>query len=882
MMNLDSVRDKALKKYHLGIQALKHKVLGDDLPNRELPTKDLLEAFGDRYSFADVLPYERYDDENGLYFNHDSYGFVLYCQPSTGLVETDLSILQGILRTQFVENSTVQISLIADPNIDFILNNWRNNKNKANSDIQPMFKLMADNRVEYLKKGKWQSLIKGQPFVLRNYHLVVSYTQPIPSYLEKEELNTADIDSLQRLKSTFLSALNSANIASMELLPEPLINLLSNIINPSKDDAQYVRYDDFNYINDQIVDPETTVFFGAGGANINTKGGEYSVMPFHVRQYPRQWTPYNNQDLIGDSINDVLRIGCPFILTLSIHAPEPISTKSKATATATRTAQMTDSPIAKVVPQWADRNKDWQFAVDAIDNGEQLLESCFQIILFSEKGEERKVEQNILSLYSSLGWVVSRSRYTALHALIHSLPMGAGQDVKKSMRKFKFYKKMLSSNCVNIAPWVAEFKGNSSPIMLFAGRKGQLAYFDPFQNKKGNYNIACTATSGSGKSFFTQDWVYGILGAGGRAFILDAGHSYRNLCRLMNGTYIDFGEVGKRLCFNPFTNISTSSDAIEVEADIADKYQAVSHFEEQLQMIKLLIIQMANGGTEVLTRKQEAFIEKAIQNAWSKHKNKACVDDVINELKEDKTDEGTAESTPKGLAVMLYSWSREGQYSRYVNGENTIDLDNDFVVMDLDALNKTKDLQSVAVLMLIMQITQVMYLSGRKDQPKLAIIDEAWRLMGESGGTAAEAINEGYRVARKHGGSFMTITQGITDYFASPSAFAAYSNSDFTIFLRQKPDVLTKAVADGNLDNSDGKVDLLRTLKTLQGEYSELAISSPDGLSIYRFLTDKVTGRLYSTTPKDVQFILNALSNGVKLLDAVQMLLEEDENNGVA
>ena len=175
-------------------------------------------------------------------------------------------------------------------------------------------------------------------------------------------------------------------------------------------------------------------------------------------------------------------------------------------------------------------------------------------------------------------------------------------------------------------------------------------------------------------------------------------------------------------------------------------------------------------------------------------------------------------------------------FGKYFEGKSNIDLDHPFVVLELDALNSTPDLQSVVLLLLMMKITQVMYLSGNRSQPKMCIIDEAWRLLGR--GRAAEFIEEGYRVARKHGGLFATITQKIGDYFKSETAKAAYMNSDYCLYLRQKPEELQSAEASGQIDNSDGKVDVLRGVETIQGEYSEIAISSPDGLAVVRLLLD--------------------------------------------
>ncbi|MDT1867708.1 hypothetical protein FPK69_25925, partial [Acinetobacter baumannii] len=76
-----------------------------------------------------------------------------------------------------------------------------------------------------------------------------------------------------------------------------------------------------------------------------------------------------------------------------------------------------------------------------------------------------------------------------------------------------------------------------------------------------------------------------------------------------------------------------------------------------------------------------------------------------------------------------------------------------------------------------------------------------------------------YRVARKHGGSFMSLTQKISDYFKSETSKAALMNADFTIYLRQKPAELNSAVKQQHIDDSSGIVDVLRTLETKQGQY---------------------------------------------------------------
>ena len=112
----------------------------------------------------------------------------------------------------------------------------------------------------------------------------------------------------------------------------------------------------------------------------------------------------------------------------------------------------------------------------------------------------------------------------------------------------------LTWSCVNTAPVAAEWKGSRSPLLMLVGRRGQITYVDPFDNEKGNFNIAVAAASGAGKSFFTQEMVMSLLGTGGRVWVIDSGRSYERLCRLLGGTYLEFGpKVDINL--NPFTGV---------------------------------------------------------------------------------------------------------------------------------------------------------------------------------------------------------------------------------------------------------------------------------------------------------------------------------------
>lgn len=838
-------------------------LVNDNPPGKRLdegdvpPTVAEFRSLSERHTLASLFPYESYDPDTGVYYNKDTVGFMLVASPATGLGEIELNVLNGIFNQSHRANTVIQVSIISDTNIEYILENWQEGKsNVDDADIAKIFRLLAKNRVDYLQKSKWDSLFRDQAFLLKNFHLVVSYVIPVPAGMNPIDVHKDDIDFLERTRESMVGTLRSAKIFAQNMWPELFINIMNSIVNPGRSKAPALVYDEKQLINSQIVDADTMALFDSGTSSLIHKGESFSLIPFHVRQFPSQWAGFNNGSLIGSFTNNILRIPCPFIATLTVNVPDQLSARGMVMRKSARATQMADSPIAKYATQWRDRKIDWDYTSKKVDDGNKLTDAFYQILLITPQGKEKESEQALISTYGSLGWVLSRSRYTPVHSFLGALPMGMCQETNRALKLFGHYRSMLSWNCTNVAPWVGEWKGTRTPMMIFTGRRGQITYFDPFDNDKGNYNLSCCATSGSGKSFLTQEWVFSCLGSGGRAFIIDAGHSYKNLCKLLKGTYLEFGSEAGQICLNPFSSIN----------DGDPKY-----FKEQLPLLKMLIAQMASPEAP-LSAKQRAVLEKAILSAWEVHKNKATISKVVDALLADQSDDGPMHATAKDLAVMLHSYTRGGMFSEYFEGESNVDLNNRFVVLELDALNTMPDLQSVVLLILMMRITQVMYLSGNKKQRKLCIIDEAWRLLGR--GRAGSFIEEGYRVARKHGGSFMTITQKISDYYSSETAKAAYMNSDFAIFLRQKPEELQSAEFNGHIDNSDGKVDVLKSLETVQGKYSELAISSPDGLSVLRFVVDPITEKLYSTKADEVDYIRDAEARGIDIFDAVQDLIK--------
>ena len=134
------------------------------------------------------------------------------------------------------------------------------------------------------------------------------------------------------------------------------------------------------------------------------------------------------------------------------------------------------------------------------------------------------------------------------------------------------------------------------------------------------------------------------------------------------------------------------------------------------------------------------------------------------------------------------------------------------------------------------------------------------------------------RRARKYTGALVTGTQSMLDYYENPAARVCLDNSDWSVFLSQKPEVIDQLVTDGRLQAPEGVAHSLKSLTSIRGQFSECGIRGPDGWLFGRLLLDKYSLAIFSTTGRTVQK-LNELvdGRGMNMGDALEQLVESGE-----
>ncbi len=830
------------------------------------PSVRRMEQMLKTHRLADLLPHEVYDEEHSLFINSDSYGFAIEMTTAVGLSESTLDVLSGLFTGDNIERDTViQVILYASPDVMPELARWANAVHADTPDANDLddsrprrndniFRRMARARVEHVLKGCWRSMSPHTSMMTRDFRAFITFQRPLPEG-KSENLTALMKRKMKSRTAQILSTLSTAGLSGRVMDAEQLINLLDTMINARTIRREDRAYDDSELVRDQVVAKENLLLVGRDDLYLHNPDRETHLSLFGVDTYDKYWAGWNNGELIGSLYEEALRISTPFMITVTVRCPDPLEQAGQARLNLNRAVQMSESPIAKTVPGWHDKRREWEFVVRKIDEGHTNLQVNYQIVLFSDKDNTEAAEKQLETTFKANKWRLYKLRHVLLPAFIMALPLGASQTYVRFAYDKKLFKTLPSWSIVNICPWIAEWKGTRNPLQLLYGYRGQVTHFNPWDNQDGNFNMAIAARPGSGKSFWLQDLLLCVLGQGGRAWVFDRGRSFEPLCRLLGEHYstqfIDF-DASNRLSLNPFTHV------VSWEGDKDGGSERV--------MIHSLLVQMATSD-QPLPPERQTWLDVALQAVWERKGRDAEITDIYDELY-------TREDVRyQDLADALYPFTRRGVFGDYFCGPSTIDLRDDFVVLEMKELDQTPQLQTIVLLILMMRIEQTMYSPKREQRKQVCLIDEAWKLLRH--GNASTFVEEGYRTARKYNGAFVTITQGVNDYYRNPTTQACLENSDWTLLLAQRDESIKQLAKSDRLPGGEESIKLIRKLRLMKGLYSSCAVIGPGGLTVARLIVDKFSEMLFTTNSNEIAERQALMASGLSMSEAIEHMAEE-------
>lgn len=795
-----------------------------------------------RDSYSDFLPLVAWVEEEGAFLTiDDGWGYSWELVPSAYMFAHVHEALLGLLNVNFPEGTVLQLQSFADPLIDDALDAYLDLKTRPD----PLIQASARRTFDYLKAGTaGLKALHGIP--IRDFR----------TFLSVKTREPMDNDLKRQIEEQL------AKLGIRRLPPEDVVAFYRRIFNGVFEHAPGVfsqgEQNRAVPVRKQIIDAGPGFAFDGPEVFL----GNQVARCLTPKSPPRRITAERANRLTGGmrgSSEDTDQIGGPFLFTLNVLFDQSAFEihKRAQILSAQKAAGSFAVEVGKQIEEIS-------WILDEIGNS-RFLSVIPTIWVFGQtRAQAREMSARAKRLWESepLPWSVQEESYLNPILLSASLPFGLYPD-RRTIGMLQRDFRVPARAGVLMAPIQTDFRGGGRPALLYTGRKGQLITLDLFDPRINNYNFIVSAESGAGKSFLLNNLCQQYFAQNALIRIIDIGGSYRKLCTLCSGRYIDLGE--EHLVLNPFD--------LGLAIDGDDRESAIS-------MAVAIVAEMANAATRKgVTTSEWNLLKSAVQWAIETGRAEAGIDAVREWLgsypANTASDLDRVEHlvpTARELAFNLRDFGSDGVYGHYFNGPSTFDISSDeFVVLELERLKAIPDLFNVVIMVVINAVTQELYLSAR-DRPRFVLCDEAAQFMTRSDGQdlsrLAEAISQGYRRARKYRGSFGIILQSMNDLLLFGGTGQVILENAATRFLLQGS-TYDKAVDNKILDYSGFVLDLLKSVRNNKPNYSEVFIDSPLGLGIARLVVDPFSYWINTSAPEDVAAFEALVRAGRSPLEAV-------------
>lgn len=786
---------------------------------------------------ADMLPYEWFDPETNIYQTTRAHGFVFECGTLIGANANLDDKLKSLFNLGIPDGTCMQVMLLASSELE--------DKFTAYKALRktPLLNKLAQERIKFYNQGLKKSLKAGYKLPVRDFRLVISFTFD-GLY---DEANQGALVSLQQ---SIGAILKNSGINNQLMQPIEFINLLKEILCTESSPVEKNTYDKRKSIRSQIADIDNNIYIATDGMCINDMG----IKSIAISGYPETFSIAQCDNFTGNVFNLAAQISHPFFLVQNVTFLNQGKENYKLHTAAMKTAgQVKEGKFTALFPLTHRKHAEYKMLQHVISTGEGLVLMSHYLHVYYPLGESISAFQEVKSLYQTFGFKVVTNSNMQLPTLLCSLPLFHDLTATQEQKRYHLMSLYTQTNVVNLMPLFSDYNGNANSsknlALMLLSRRGQVQFFDIFSSST-NYNVAVSATSGSGKSFFVNEVVASYIAMNAKVSIIDVGRSYKDTCAVLGGQYIEFTKESA-ICINPFSFIKLNlqdlkdNPSFDFKTITKDDILNLEDLDDQITMLKnIFLVSAGIDEMDSKTTLADSLFEQAIITSLQNFQNNSTYTTVYDVLLEIAN--STDNSLAKDLASAIKSYTKHGIFGKYFEGKSNLDLKNDLIVLELAELESKGNLKFITLLILMLKITQDIYL-GDMEQKKLCIIDEAWSLM--DGGNSGKFIEKGYRRIRKHNGAFITITQKIDDYSINATTLACRSNSAWEILLKQGEPSTVKL--------PEYTLKLLNSLTSEAGVYSDLLIRYDGGKqeTLSRFIVDEFTQLMYSSKAEDISLV---------------------------
>lgn len=803
--------------------------------------------------FSKYFVWDVYDPDSKRYHNNDgSTGFVFECAPICFSAEKTLQVAEAIMRLPLPQLSCAQVLMHADRNIKPFIDRYM----KMREGCEPIILEASQRYADFLYRcTEGIEQLGGVP--LRNFRIIVSLKIP----KTKTKVNYDEI------RTSVSEILKSMSLWPEVMEPEDLLEWSRRLFNDNVSEQVAPtgvplarHYNPSSPIGKQVLYGETDIVNGFDHLRI---GNKYFCC-LTPKMFPSDVDPLQTNELFGGVWgvrSDGSQINAPFMYALNIifdDLKHHLRTKCDLV--------LQQGAVGSFARSLQRKQIEYTWAIDKIDQQEVFARVMPMMWVWHEDLDRAKeVRTRVKYVWEGAGYTMQEDKAIIPALLLSSLPMGF-RSTRNNINMLERDIIASSDAIMNVLPIQADFAGSNETNIMLMGRKGQVCPLSIFSKRVNNYNGFIAASSGAGKSFFMNMLAFSQYSTGTLLRIVDLGGSYKKLCNMFNGRYLDFDQ-GAQICMNPFTGIRDP--------------------DEDLPNIASIIMGMVYSASDEphIDEEEYTLAKEAVQWTYTLYGEKGNVDNVYEYLRTYPVhieDGGSYTESIVQLAHHMAFNMREftsfGKYGRYFVGDANFDIKSDkFLVLELDALRAKKDLFKVVTLLVLDAVTRDLYLSDRS-QRRMVIFDEAWQFLDGKNRMLQDIIESGYRRARKYHGSFFIITQSLLDRKKfGDIGDIIWNNADYKFLLESED--FEKALQDKLITYDPFVMEILKTVKTNKPRYSEVFVDTPFGQGVARLSVDPFSYYIYTSDAAENSEMEQLVNSGMTWNETIHEMIRRYRNH---
>ena len=386
--------------------------------------------------------------------------------------------------------------------------------------------------------------------------------------------------------------------------------------------------------------------------------------------------------------------------------------------------------------------------------------------------ELNRITDNIGSLYSDLPLVKGELEQETLFK--SRLPIC--RDLKKGTL-------LTTSQLANTYPFLFNAMGTAEGIIEGTAVNKEIVKINPWSSELTNANQLVMGIAGSGKSFYTNLFLFRLVPWNVEIMIVDRSKSYETICKMAGGEYLYFDLDGKQ-SINPFE--LSEEDCVFDDNGILLKGEVSSTKIDSL--LGLLDIMLSEQNSQTLPNFERALMQEAVILAYKRCGEKNTIPtmselaNTLLEMAEDKKHTQWSLNLKK-LNKQLLPYIGKGAYAPLVDRETNIDIKSSFVVFDTSNLRADEKVQSMATYIISNFLMKRILENKAKGKKQVLAIDEAWSLVRFQSG--ANFLMNLAKRSRHMGLACIFCTQQIGDFLKNDSSVAIINNCQTITLFKQ-------------------------------------------------------------------------------------------------